>query len=94
MGIDSGSLFSNSLEVRNVALGPNDLLVLYSNGLIEGRGGGREELGFERLTGLAERYGRHEVEYFTDKFQEQYLRFLGGSPQTQDACLLGLRRIG
>jgi len=94
MGIDSGSLFSNSLEVRSVALGANDLLVLYSNGLIEGRGGGREELGFARLTGLAERYGRHEVDYFTDKFQEQYLRFLGGSPQTQDACLLGLRRIG
>lgn len=94
MGIDSGSLFANSLEVRSVALGPNDLLVLYSNGLIEGRGGGREELGFERLTGLTERYGRHEVEYFTDKFQEHYLRFLGGSPQTQDACLLGLRRIG
>jgi stage II sporulation SpoE-like protein len=94
MGIDSGSLFANSLEVRNVALGPNDLLVLYSNGLIEGRGGSREELGFARLTGLTERYGRHEVEYFTDKFQEQYRRFLGGSPQTQDACLLGLRRIG
>lgn len=94
MGIDSGSLFANSLEVRSVALGANDLLVLYSNGLIEGRGGGREELGFERLTGLTERYGRHEVEYFTDKFQEQYHRFLAGSPQTQDACLLGLRRIG
>lgn len=92
MGIDAGSLFSNSLEVRTLSLAPDDLLILYSNGLIEGRGGAREELGFSRLTGLVERYGRHEVEYFTDKFQEQYVTFLGGSPQTQDACLLGLKR--
>ena len=92
MGIDGGSLFTNSLEVRALALSPGDLLVLYANGLIEGRGGAREELGLERLCFLVERYGRHEVDYFTDKFLEQYERFLGGSPQTQDACLIALKR--
>ncbi|MBL4844632.1 MAG: serine/threonine-protein phosphatase [Planctomycetes bacterium] len=92
MGIDPGPLFANSLEVRTLVIEPDEFLLLYSNGLIEGRGEARKELGLDRLTRLLERYGRHEVDYFTDKFKEQYERFLGGSPQTQDACLLGLRR--
>ncbi len=91
MGIDKGPLFDSSLEVRSVELHPGDLIVLFTKGVIEGRGAAREEFGIYRMHQLIERYGTHEVAYFTDKFQEYFNLHVQRRRDT-DACVIALRR--
>lgn len=93
LGIDRGPIFNNALEVRSLELEPGDLLVLFTNGVLEARSTHREEFGLERMHHLVDRYGTHEVAYFTDKFQEYYeLHLKGGGRALTDACVVALKR--
>lgn len=93
MGIDRGPIFAGSLSVTSLQLDPGDMLVLYSNGIIEARAVGRDEFGLERMAQLVTRYARHEVEYFCDKFEESFQAFHAPpSRRLVDACVIALKR--
>jgi serine phosphatase RsbU (regulator of sigma subunit) len=92
MGIDEGPIFDSSLQVRAFELDLGQLLVMYTSGVIEARGGeSREEFGLERTHRMIERYGTHEVDYFVDKFREHFGSYVRGRPSS-DACLVALKR--
>ncbi|HBP23098.1 MAG TPA: hypothetical protein DEA08_35665, partial [Planctomycetes bacterium] len=92
MGVDQGPAFEGHLASQSLALGPDSLLVIYANGVLETRGREGRELGLERVQELVERYGTHEVEYFTDKFREYYDLHVQGTLQTRPARLVALKR--
>jgi hypothetical protein len=93
MGIDRGPIFAGSLEVKSLQLDAGDMLVIYSNAIVEARAVGRNEFGLERMEQLIGRYARHEVEYFCDKFQESFNAFHAPpSRRLVDACVIALKR--
>lgn len=49
LGLSRGPVFARALEEVTVTLEPGDTLVLYTDGLVEARGAGGEEYGYERL---------------------------------------------
>ena len=91
MGIDKGPIFNSSLEVRQVALEPGDLLAMFTNGVMEARNSRREEFGLERTHQLIERYGTHELAYFVDKFKEHFGLHARGRART-DGCVIAVKR--
>lgn len=94
IGIDKGPIFDNTLEVVTVELAPEDLLVIFSNGVLEGRGANREEFGLARMHRVIRKYGTHELDYFIDKFKEHYnLHAQSPSRRTSDACLIAIKRF-
>jgi serine phosphatase RsbU (regulator of sigma subunit) len=93
MGIDKGPIFNSSLEARAFEIHPGDLLVLFTKGVIEARGSGRDEFGIYRMHGLCERYGSHEAAYFVDKFKEYFNLHIQRRRDT-DACVMALKRKG
>ncbi|RMG15647.1 MAG: hypothetical protein D6731_07790 [Planctomycetota bacterium] len=92
MGIDRGPIFDGSLEVRGLHLEPGDLLVVFTRGVVEARGGAREEFGIYRMHRLAQRYGTHEVAYFVDKFNENFAQHVQQQRAGLQGCVLALRR--
>ena len=92
MGVDQGQAFEGHLSSQSLALGPDSLLVIYANGVLEARGREGRELGLERVQELVERYGTHEVAYFSDKFREYYDLHVQGTLQARPARLVALKR--
>jgi phosphoserine phosphatase RsbU/P len=92
IGIDKGPIFDSSLDERSFPLQEDDLLVVFTTGLVEARGAGREEFGVERVHALARRYGTHEVDYFSDKLRECYEAFAPDPTQrATDVAMLALK---
>jgi hypothetical protein len=92
MGVDKGPAFEHNLEVCSIQLRRDDLLVLYCGGILEARGSKGDAMTIEGVKALVERYGTHEVEYFTDKFLEYFELHVEGSYRGAEACLVALRR--
>ncbi|MCO5167095.1 MAG: SpoIIE family protein phosphatase [Planctomycetes bacterium] len=95
MGIDRGPIFDGALEARSFELARGDLLVLFTNGLLDARGAAaREEFGLERMHTLTRRYGGHEVEYFTDKFKEYFDLFVADPAlRTTDVAVAAVKWV-
>ncbi len=59
MGLDRHELFGNTLEVEHHEFQPGDVVVLYTDGVVESRNAVGEEFGYERLIAAIQRH-RHE----------------------------------
>lgn len=49
IGLDRSDIFTETLEVQQIQFSPGDLVVLYTDGVIESRNGAAEEFGYDRL---------------------------------------------
>ncbi len=49
LGLETGPLFKQTLEVERMRLEPDDTFVMYTDGVIESRDDGGEEYGYDRL---------------------------------------------
>jgi len=76
-------------------LGAGDLLVLYSDGLVEARSpsasGAGEEFGFDRLEESLARHADRSVEGLRDGVLADVQRFAGNGPREDDQTILVLR---
>lgn len=82
------------IEVRSRTrrLDAGDALVLFSDGVIEGRREGTDDLfGFERLEQTLAKYAGESVEKLRDGILADLARFTGGGPREDDLTVLVLR---
>lgn len=77
---------------QTVPLAPGDTLFLFSDGIVEARAEGSEELfGFERLEASLGRHASRDVEGLRDGILADVVRFTGPIPREDDQTILVLR---
>ncbi len=60
---------------KQVQLYPGDLLVFYSDGIIEAQSPGGEEFGFDRMEALVRKYGEHAADRFVAELLAEWRQF-------------------
>jgi hypothetical protein len=81
-----------NVEARTARLAPGDTLFLFSDGLVEARREGSDELfGFERLEQSLARHAGRGVEGLRDGILADVARFTGDAPREDDQTILVLR---
>ena len=71
---------------------PDDLLVLYSDGITEAMNDKNEEFGEERLTGLITKYKSEDIYKLIDRIIDEVNKFSDGIPQSDDMTLMIIKR--
>lgn len=80
------------VEPRTTKLAPGDTLFLFSDGLVEARPEGSDQLfGFERLEQSLARHARLGAERLRDAVLEDVVRYSGNAPREDDQTILVLR---
>jgi hypothetical protein len=80
------------VEPRAAQLSPGDTLFLFSDGLVEARPEGSDQLfGFERLEQSLARYAHRGVEGLRDGVLADLARFTGNIPREDDQTIVALR---
>jgi hypothetical protein len=80
-----------AVEPQRALLNPQDILFLYSDGLVEARTERGDEFGFERLERSLARQAGKTVEAVRDGVLEDIQRFTGHHPREDDQTILVLR---
>ncbi|MGB3848827.1 MAG: GAF domain-containing SpoIIE family protein phosphatase [Tunicatimonas sp.] len=84
LGIIRNENFNKYIEVNRVEYAPGDVIVLYTDGIIEATNADREEFGFERLKQVVEAHA-HEAPSIIQKVLIQSLYdFCDGTPLDDD----------
>ena len=88
IGLDRSELFSETLEVEQLVFAPGDLIVLYTDGVVESRNPDGEEFGYERLL-QSIRTARYErAQGVHDAVRNTVDRFLGPEKNYDDDLTL------
>lgn len=91
-GIALGVLEKIELEEKLVTLEPGDLVILYTDGVIETLNEQGEEFGEERLTRLIAENPSQSALELVDRIKEALAAFMGGQLQFDDYALLVVKR--
>ncbi|HKQ97526.1 MAG TPA: PP2C family protein-serine/threonine phosphatase, partial [Candidatus Polarisedimenticolia bacterium] len=91
-GLPLGMFPESTWTVTRLDLDPGDLLVVYSDGLVEARNADDEEFGFERLTRLAPRLREAAPPDAGRLLLEEVDRFLGNIRPQDDLSVVLVRR--
>jgi serine phosphatase RsbU (regulator of sigma subunit) len=81
------------LTVHAQQLVPGDLLISYTDGIIEQMNSGREQYGEERLAGYIQTNAHRDVQSFTRQLFEEVKEFGEGKELDDDATLLVVRNV-
>ncbi len=75
IGLISGDKFHDSIEAAEMTASPNDIFILYSDGLTETMNPSSEEFGVERLKGLIVKYSHESADRIRDVIVEELKKF-------------------
>jgi sigma-B regulation protein RsbU (phosphoserine phosphatase) len=78
-------------EATRIQLEPNDVLVLFSDGIVEATNTQKELFGFERLRAVTERCAQASIETVMKSILDAVEEFSRGAGQTDDLTLLIVR---
>jgi sigma-B regulation protein RsbU (phosphoserine phosphatase) len=93
-GLPLGLFGSGSFQSTKIRLEPGDLLLLYSDGLIESENPSGEEYGVDRLqASLCEARGLPSAEAVVQFCRNNLSEFLGGTTLNDDLSLMAIRRV-
>lgn len=84
LGLDSGALFRETLEIEHVSLGPGDIFVFYTDGVVESRDASGEEFGFDRLLASIRRHRHEDAHDLHNAVLRDLDQFLGHNRQYGD----------
>jgi sigma-B regulation protein RsbU (phosphoserine phosphatase) len=91
LGLSSGDLFDQALEARTLALRGGDILVLYTDGLVEARDPSNQQFGAERLMATLESSLGEPPPFLLSRIAGELDRFAAGAPPDDDVTVLCLR---
>lgn len=91
-GLPVGAFAGVRYASRTIKLGPGDSLVLYTDGLSEGRDRDGEEYGAERISRVLAAHGGADVEALVEACLADLSRHLAGGPRGDDLTLMVVRR--
>ena len=89
IGLDRGELFGDVLEVEHLTLNPDDLLVLYTDGVVESRNHEGEEFGYDRLLQTVQAARNEDAQGVHDAIRQTVDEFVGtNEPYGDDLTLM------
>lgn len=88
LGLTSRELFANGLEETSLRLKPGEILVFYTDGLIEARNMRGEEFGEDRLVEVITAHRELDSKALNQKIIEEVKRFIGFARQHDDMTVL------
>ncbi|MCY4675081.1 MAG: SpoIIE family protein phosphatase [Bacteroidetes bacterium] len=88
IGLDRGELFKNVLEVEHLELKPDDLLVLYTDGVVESRNHEGEEFGYDRLLQTVQAARNEDAQGVHDSIRQTVDEFMGSNKSYDDDLTL------
>ncbi len=94
LGLDRGALFGRSIAEETIALQPGDVLVLYTDGVVESRDGDDEEYGYERLLASLKEHRHEDASTLHSALMADLNRFLGDVHYADDLTLVVLKWHG
>jgi serine phosphatase RsbU (regulator of sigma subunit) len=86
-----GILADTPYAAREVALDPGDLLVFYTDGIVEAKDRDGQLFGFERFEGLIRAHGHLPPEELIELLLRTLADFMGGTPQHDDMTVVAMR---
>jgi len=93
LGLDDGVLFAKYLEEATTIVEPDDVVLLYTDGVTEARNESGEEYGTHRLTTFLKKHADRSSERFIELLLKDIKSFTGLFPQVDDITLLVIKRI-
>lgn len=88
IGLDRGELFGDVLEVEHFKLKPEDLLVLYTDGVVESRNHEGEEFGYDRLLQTVQAARNEDAQSVHDAIRQTVDEFVGTNERYDDDLTL------
>ncbi|MBP0011260.1 protein kinase domain-containing protein [Roseofilum sp. Belize Diploria] len=90
MGLDWH--ISDFIHEQELLLNPNDVLILYTDGITEAENVDNQQYGLERLTQLAQQHGQHSAYQIRDRIIEDVREFIGEQKVFDDITLVVLKQ--
>ncbi len=94
LGLDRSDLFRQSLIERKIKLQPGDVLVLYTNGVVESRDGEGTEYGYDRLLDALREFRHEDAPELHNSLLSHLNSFLGETNYDDDMTLVVLKWHG
>ena len=95
VGLDRrGDLFRTTLVEQTVRLAPGDVVVLYTDGLVEARDGASEEYGYDRLAAFVEGQHGASADALRDRLLAEHARWSGRADPDDDTTFVVVRWTG
>jgi serine phosphatase RsbU (regulator of sigma subunit) len=91
VGIDKGPVFNRTLEEMDLQLASGDMLVQFTDGVVEANNRKKEEFGAERLYAAIQQYGIHEPKYLKHMIDITLKEFRGEVPAEDDVTVMCIR---
>ncbi|NOX37811.1 MAG: SpoIIE family protein phosphatase [Calditrichaeota bacterium] len=85
------NLFAEKIQADRIRLHPDDILVLYTDGITEAMNAKRELFGEERFLAAIRKYGHLDVVDFVKSIKNEILNFTGGYEQNDDITLVAIK---
>jgi len=89
--LDGGEMFERVLEESTLALGVDDVLILFTDGISEAMNMDGDCFGENRLIQIVEEQGHAPVDELREHILRDIHRFSGGAPQHDDMTMLVLK---
>jgi serine phosphatase RsbU (regulator of sigma subunit)/anti-sigma regulatory factor (Ser/Thr protein kinase) len=84
-------LFDNTIKADRIRLHPDDILIVYTDGITEAMNSQRELYGDERFLAAIRKYGHLDVVDFVNNIKQDILEFTGGYEQSDDITLVAVK---
>ncbi|NBC19167.1 MAG: SpoIIE family protein phosphatase [Bacteroidetes bacterium] len=91
LGLEAGGTFDRVTEEAQIPLDPGDVLVFYTDGLVEARNDRGEEFGDDRLLDLVRTHHATSAQDLLDHIRAAYRSFVDGQEAHDDMTCLVLR---
>lgn len=91
LGIVRNDSFGNYIEIKETTYKPNDILILYTDGIIEAKNKLGEEFGYERLCLIIEENAGESPKIIKEKVIEKLFAFTSSEGLDDDYTLLIIR---
>ncbi len=80
-------------KCENISLEPEDIVVIYTDGITEAMNKDSEEFGFDRTVKVIETYADHTASEILEHIYEEVSTHSGGFQQSDDITIMVLKRV-
>ncbi len=91
VGLDKGKVFNRILEEMELELMDGDMLVQFTDGLMEAPNKSGEQFGMKRICDTVERYGHQKARHLVQMLNLMLEKHCGGTPADDDLTILCMK---
>ncbi len=91
IGLEAGEVFDRVVEENTISIAPGDILVFYTDGIVEAMNEHHEVFGEQRLAELVQRHPQMSPNELLQVIRREYGSFVGGMDQFDDMTVVIVR---